>query len=375
MIYWDNHTATRPDAKVIEAMQEVWARANAAVQGSSPWSVLNARALEEARTKVEATLNAAKVGTVRFTRGNDDAHRMLFDALYERRIVQEGKRRVLISCREEASVMREALRLKRKGVEVVRVPLDGEGSIDKDAFAALIDGDTAWASIVSVDAQSGVIMPVDELASVCKLHGVPLHTDATCAIGKLPFDLEHIEADAVTFEGDRIYAPGHIGAMFVRESAAYLFEIWEEERVDTALAVALGKACEIVSDMIDFEAAEIRDVRDMFEEALAELEGVRMLTPARLRVPHTVAFALEGVSAEYAARKLAKAGICLQTGYDVMRRNPYQTPLIDALGEDVMLRHCVLSATLAHYNTDDDTDAVARVIDEEMLPLRYNVAT
>ena len=267
--------------------------------------------------------------------------------------------------------MREALRLLHKGAEVVRVPLDADGSIDKDAFAELIDAETAWVSITSVDAQSGVIMPIDELAHICKLHGVPLHTDASCAIGKLPFDATQIEADMITFEGNRMYAPGHIGALFIRDTMTSLMPLLDEERVDTALAAALGKACEVVSDMMDFEVAEIRDVRDMFEEELEELEGVRILTPSRLRVPHTVAFALEGVSAEYAARKLAKAGVMLQAGCDVMRRNPYQIPLIDALGQERALRHCVLSATLAYYNTDDDTDAVLRVIEEEILPLRY----
>jgi len=269
VIYWDNHTATKPDESVVAAMQAVWDRYGAAPDTTSPLGVLHARALEEARAKVEATLNASKVGTVRFTRGNDVAHRALFDALYESRIVREGKRRVLISCREEASVMREALRLKRKGVEVVRIPLDKDGSVDKDAFAQHLDGETAWASVVSVDAQSGVVMPVDELAALCKLHGVPLHSDATCAIGKLPYDVESIEAEFVTFEGSRIHAPRHIGALFVRTSAsAYVAPFMEDERVDTALAAALGKACEVVSDMMDFEVAEIRDVREMFEEGL-----------------------------------------------------------------------------------------------------------
>ena len=375
MIYLDNHNATPPEAQVLEAMRMVWERGNAPIDAQYPWGRANKQAVEQAREKVEATLHASSTGHVAFTRGNAHAHRELFEQLYRKRIEQEGKRGIVLSCREDATVMDEALRLKRRGVEVRFVPLDANGAVDATAFAQAIDGETAWASIVSVDAQSGVIMPVDELASVCKLHGVPLHTDATYAIGKLPFDTETIEADFVTFEGRTLFVPGNIGALFVRNEARAWFDAASFERqtpyADAASAVALGKGCELVSDMMDFERAEIKELRDDLEEALRDIDGVWVLTPANVRIPHTVAFAVEGVASESAQRLLSKEGWMLLSGADHQRRNPYQTPLIDALGLPKSLRHTVLSVTLSHRHTDEDIEALASVIKKTILPLRY----
>jgi cysteine desulfurase len=376
MIYLDNHTATAPDEQVLEAMRTVWEECNAPIDATYPWGLHHRFMLDEARLKIEATLNSAKVGRTYFTRGNAHAHALLFRMLRERRIVREGKRRIVISCREDVTIMREALALKREGIEVVRVPLDADGALDAEAFAHAIDGETAWASVISVDPQSGVIMPIDELANVCHMHGVPLHTDATYAIGKLPFDLEAIEADYVTFEGRTLFVPGQAGALFVRKDDALETFVREEtslrdDAIDPASAVGLGKACEVVSDMMDFELAEIKEVAADFAEALEEIEGIVLPGARHLRVPHTFAFCVEGVSAENAVRLMALEGVALLGENDAMKRNPYRTPLVDALGLSAELRHTVLSVTLAHTNTDDDFDAVVEAIENRLLPLRY----
>jgi cysteine desulfurase len=123
----------------------------------------------------------------------------------------------------------------------------------------------------------GTVNAVLPMSEACAERGILFHTDATQAIGKIPFDMHSIPADLVSFSGHKIYAPKGIGVLFVRErkrriNSCHLSTAGGQERGVRAGTenvpgiVGLGYACEIISQNLAFESARIKEIRDILRK-------------------------------------------------------------------------------------------------------------
>jgi cysteine desulfurase len=62
----------------------------------------------------------------------------------------------------------------------------------------LLGPDVALVSLMAANNETGVLMPVAEVAELTRAAGARLHVDATQFIGKQPFDFSRCGADAVS---------------------------------------------------------------------------------------------------------------------------------------------------------------------------------
>ena len=114
----------------------------------------------------------------------------------------------------------------------------------------------AVVSIMWVNNEVGVIQPVREIAERCRAAGVPFHTDAVQAFGKLPVCLSDLPCTLLTLSGHKIGAPKGIGALIVRDRKAVEAIIHgggqqygiRPGTENVAGAVALGRAAALAAE-------------------------------------------------------------------------------------------------------------------------------
>ena len=121
---------------------------------------------------------------------------------------------VLISSLEHNAVMRP---LKGMGTEIIRIPADTDGTMKLDEMR--LNWNCVRLCVVTHASNvCGTIQPVEELAKLCREHGVPVILDAAQTAGALPVNLEDSCFSAICIPAHKgLKGPQGLGILLLSE--------------------------------------------------------------------------------------------------------------------------------------------------------------
>ena len=213
-IYLDYQATTPVDPLVLEQMLPFLTHdfGNAASR-SHPYGWTAEKAVEKARQQVADAIHADPREIV-WTSGATEATNL---ALKGAAHFYSSKGKHLITLRTEHKATLDTCRqLEREGFEVTYLEVQEDGLVDLQAFEAAVRPDTIIASVLYVNNEIGVVQPIEAIGKILRAHKVLFHVDAVQALGKIPVDVEAVQADMMSLSGHKIYGPKGIGALYVR---------------------------------------------------------------------------------------------------------------------------------------------------------------
>jgi cysteine desulfurase len=212
-VYLD-HAATTPLRAEAWAAMEPFLREHFG-NPSEPHSYgREARAgLEAARRDVAEILGVEPRGVV-FTSGGTEADNLALLGL-----AGAPPGRIVVSSIEHPAVRETARALARRGFDVDWAPVGADGIVDVSELASRVRPGDRLVAVMWANNVTGVVQPVEEIASLCAELGVPFHSDAVQAVPSLPVDVSRAGVDTAAVSAHKLGGPRGIGCLLARDPA------------------------------------------------------------------------------------------------------------------------------------------------------------
>ena len=259
--------------------------------------------LDQARADVAAAIGA-KASEIVFTSGATESAAMAVRGALG--AAPAGRRRLVITAIEHPCVLSLARALEKEGTPLTVVPVDRRGMVDVDAFGAALGPDVALACAMRANNETGVVLPVRELALAARQVGVPLFCDAVQAAGKMLLEVRELGADLVALTAQKFGGPRGAGVLWIAPGLRLAPLLGgEQERgrrggTENLPGIA-GLAAALTAAVRGRSALEERvgPLRDRLERGLLEaVPGARVNGAGVPRLANTTSITFAGADAE-----------------------------------------------------------------------------
>jgi len=378
-IYLDHSATTPVDTRVVEAMAPYFTAHFGNSESSHALGREAASALESARQTVAGVLGCRPSEVVFVGSGTEADNLALRGTAWAAR--QAGRGSHLITTPIEHHAVGGTVDQLRDlfGFQLTRLPVDQYGLVDPDDVSNAIRPDTAIVSIMMANNEIGTVQRMTQIGRVCREHGVLFHTDAVQVPGRLPLELDDINADLVALSAHKFYGPKGVGLLYIRRDTPLLPTITggDHERgrrpgtVNVAGAIGLAAALRLAEDDRLSEASRLRALRDrLIEGVLTSIADSRLTGHPRFRLAHHASFAFRGIEGESIVQALDMAGIAASSGAACAEGEPEPSFVLQALGYAPDWGIGSLRLTLGRSNDETDVDRVLEVLPGVVKQLR-----
>jgi len=362
-VYVDNNATTQVAPEVLEAMLPYFSEFYGNPSSMHFFGGQVQKKINEAREKVADFLGAEPSEIVFTSCGTESDNAAIFGTLDS----YPEKRHFITSRVEHPAVMNVSSYLNRKGYRTTEIAVDREGRLDLDDLKEAITDNTAIVSIMYANNETGVIFPIEEIGQIVKSSGIPFHTDAVQAAGKIPLNMKKSTVDTLSISGHKLHAPKGIGILYIRKGTKFSpFMIGGHQEKgrrggteNVPYIIGIGKACELAKKHLEDENTKVRALRDYLESKILEkIPNTLVNGDSKSRLPNTVSVSFEYVEGESILLLLSDLGICASSGSACTSGSLEPSHVLRAMGVPFTAAHGSIRFSLSIYNTKEEMDYI-----------------
>lgn len=375
--YYFDHNATTPvDPRVLEAMLPYFGPEYGNASSLHRFGQDARQGVESARRQVAAQLGCDAKDVV-FTSGGTEADNLaVFGTV---RLAPGPSRHVVTTQIEHPAVLNACEQLEREGVEVTYLPVSGEGTVAPDDVRAAVRSDTVLITVMHANNELGTVQPIEEIASIAREAGVPLHTDGVQSFGKVPTRVEELGVDFFSLSAHKIYGPKGAGALYVRRGlqlakVQYGGSHERDRRPGTENVpgiVGLGAAAELAGSDREDENARVGRLRDRFErELLSAVPDAHVHALNSPRLPTTSSVRFDHAESEPLLISLDLQGFAVSSGSACSSGAVKPSHVLTAIGLSRDQAKSTLRFSLGRQTDEDQVDALLAALPDVVERLR-----
>ena len=375
LVYFDNGASAQKPRQVIDAMRDIFEHSYTNVhRGAHFLSQQLSERYESVRDKVAGFINAPGRENIVFTRIATEAINLVA-ASYGRAHLRAGDEIVISAMEHHANIVPWQMLCEEKGTVLKVAPIDANGALDMDAFAALLGPKTKLVAMAHCSNVLGTVTPAAEIARLAHAHGAVVLFDGAQSVVHMPIDVQAIDADFYVFTGHKLYGPNAIGVLYGKadllesmppyqgggdmiervtfekttfQAPPYRFEAGTPPIVET---IGLGVAIDYVNALgMANIAAHERELCRYATARLDEIGGIRLFGRTEEKAA-ILSFVQDGIHPMDTAMWLDRSGVAVRVGQHCAE------PLMSVLGVDGTVR-----ASLGLYNTKAEVDVMIEAL-------------
>ena len=325
--------------------------------------ILSSRMLENARKTVAESIGA-DVSEIYFTSGGTESDNMAIvgavKALHRR-----GKK-IVTTAFEHSAVIHTMKQLETYGFEVVYLKPDESGTVPIRAFLDAIDEQTILVSCMSVNNETGAVLPVELIkkAIIKKKSPALFHCDATQSYLKYPINPNRSGIDLMTLSAHKIHGPKGVGALYIKKGVRILPRTFggEQEKglrpgtEPLILINGFAAAVKVFGNSAE-NAKKCAEIKQYIIEKLKNESDI-LINSSKNSSDYILSISVLGIRSETMLHFLEQDDIYVSSGSACAKGKP--SHVLTALGFDKKRADSTIRISFSKFNTFKQAD---RLID------------
>lgn len=369
LVYFDNAATSQKPSVVIDTIKNYYEQYNSNIhRGVHYLSNQATNAYEEARSKVQHFINAAKSEEVNFTKGTTESINLVAHS-YGRKYINEGDEIIISTMEHHSNIVPWQILCEERKAKLKVIPINDEGEMILEELDKLLTEKTKLVAIVHVSNALGVINPVKDIIQKAHALNIPVLLDGAQAVPHSKVDVQDLDCDFYCFSGHKMFGPTGTGILYGKEK--WLEEMlpyqsggemiknvtfenttyndlpykFEAGTPNIAGGIALGAAIEYINKIgIEQISHYEMELLDYGTEMLSSIPGFKMYGTACHKTS-VFSFLLGDIHPYDIGTILNEMGIAIRTGHHCCQ------PLMSRYNIEGTCR-----ASLAFYNTKEELD-------------------
>ncbi|MEC3966588.1 cysteine desulfurase family protein [Flagellimonas halotolerans] len=374
-IYLDYNATTPTATEVVEAMLPYFTQdfGNASSDHSFGWCADDA--VETARNQV-AKLVSCRPTEITFTSGATEAANLTLFGFCKR---NRGRGNHIITCKTEHKAVLECMEaLEADRFEVTYLDVDNNGNIDLNELEDSIKSSTILVCIMLANNETGLIHPIKSIAEIAHAKQIPVLSDITQAVGKIPVNLQDLGIDLAIFSSHKLYGPKGVGALYLNKNnkisiAKHLFGGNHEKGIRPGTLnvpgiVGFGKACAFAQQSLEENHQKQLNLRNQLEQELLTIEGVTINCNVGERLPNTTNVSFSNMDGSKLLRYLNKLAVSRGSACNANLVKP--SHVLKAMGYDDATALASLRISTGSNTTSEDIEKAVSEIKKAVNQLK-----
>jgi cysteine desulfurase len=260
---------------------------------------------------------------------------------------------------------------KREAFEVTFLSVDERGRIDPAELESAIRYDTTLVSVMTANNETGVLQPMDELATICAERGIFLHSDMVQSFGKVETRLGQSEIAAASFAAHKFHGPKGAGLLYLRagvpiEAMQFGGAHENQRRPGTENVPAIVGMAAAAQWVLRDRAAEQERQRALRDRLWMQIEEAFPAATQNGNTAHRLANTLNVSFADLSSETILMAldleGVCASSGSACMVGSVVASHVLLAMGRPATLAGSAVRFSLGHETTAEEIEHAGEII-------------